>query len=77
MVQNKLFICKEFHIQPSEIGRLPFYEYEYILEDINNYQKHQQEDEENRNKEYSEMYNNFKVPNMNQMQMPKIDIPKL
>ena len=30
LVRNKLNICKEYHIQPSEIDRMPFYEYEHI-----------------------------------------------
>ncbi len=35
MVRNKLHICKEYHVQPSEIDSIPWYEYEFIIEDIN------------------------------------------
>ena len=42
LVKNKLLICKEFKIQPSEIDRLVFFEYEYMLEDIKEYQKEKQ-----------------------------------
>lgn len=76
LVQNKLFICKEFHVQPSEIDRMPFYEYEYILEDIDNYQKRQQKDEEARAQEYNAMQSQMKMPNMNSFKMPKVEIPK-
>ena len=34
LVRNKLFICKEWHVQPSEIDKMPYYEYEQILEEI-------------------------------------------
>ena len=30
LVQNKLFICKEWHIQPSEIDRMFYYDDQYL-----------------------------------------------
>jgi len=39
LVRNKLLICKEYNIQPSELDRMAFYEYEQILEEINIIQK--------------------------------------
>jgi sortase (surface protein transpeptidase) len=77
LVQNKFVICREYHIQPSEIDRMLMFEYEYLLEDIKKYNKQQEEqrkkDEEN---------HQFRQPNMSQMMsqaqssMPKISIPK-
>ena len=52
LVKNKLFICKEYHIQPSEIDRMVYFEYEYILEDI----KKEQKEAEKRNKEDEKKY---------------------
>ena len=79
LVRNKLNIAKEYHIQPSEIDRMPFYEYEYMLEDINADIKEQ----EKRQKEEEKKYGNISTPNYNQMMsnmsksMPKMSIPKL
>ena len=77
LVQNKFVICREYHIQPSEIDRMLMFEYEYLLEDIKKYNKQQ---EEQRKKD--EESHQFRQPNMNQMMsqaqssMPKISIPK-
>jgi len=77
LVQNKFVICREYHIQPSEIDRMYMFEYEYLLEDIKKYNKQQ---EEQRKKD--EQKHNYKTPNMNQMMsnahnsIPKISVPK-
>lgn len=76
MVRNKLYICKEYHIQPSEIDVLPFYEYEYILEDIETMQKEQEKEQENQKEMFNDMQSNYKMPSMNNFNMPKIEIPK-
>ena len=81
LVKNKLYICKEWHIQPSEINKLPFYEYEWILEYINEDHKEQ----EKRSKEEEKQYDSMKkgMPNMNNMMkgyqqptLPKVSLPK-
>ena len=35
LVRNKLNISKEYHFDPYYIDSLPYYEYEWIIEDIN------------------------------------------
>ena len=88
MVRNKLFICKEWHIQPSEIDKMPYYEYEQILEAINIVQK----DEEKRRKEEEKQYKGMNsmnpksmmnsmsrsMPsfNTNSFKMPTVSMPK-
>lgn len=82
LVRNKTVIARDYHIQPSEIDRMVFFEYEYILEDINEERKEQ----EKRNKEDEKKYGNLgKTPNYNSImrgmsnnmpQMPKIPTPK-
>ena len=81
LVKNELYICKEWHIQPSEINKLPFYEYEWILEYINEDHKEQ----EKRSKEEQKQYDSMKkgMPNMNnimkgyqQPTLPKVSLPK-
>jgi hypothetical protein len=80
LVQNKFVICREYHIQPSEIDRMQMFEYEFLLEDIRAYNK-QQEDQRKKDEQ-----NQPGIPNVNsymnsmkqQMpQMPKISMPKL
>ena len=83
MVKNKLIIARDYHIQPSEIDELVFFEYEYILEDITKEQK----EAEKKNKEEQKQYSGpGKVPNYNQISsslsrsmpsLPRITIPKL
>ena len=87
MVRNKLLLCKEYHLQPSEIDRFVYYEYEWILEEINVLQKQQEED----NKAQQEQYDNMKqsmnmnamtnsmrnsMPKMGDMKMPTINMTK-
>ena len=83
MVRNKLIICKEYNIQPSELDRMAYYEYEQILEEINIIQK----DEEKRQKEQEKQYNsqsfnpnsmmNSMKNSMPKMSMPNMSIPKM
>ena len=79
LVKNKIFIAKEWHIQFSEIDRLPFYEYEWILEEINIIQKQQEEKNKEEEKKYANMQNSFKQPSFNipKMNMPSLNMPKI
>lgn len=88
MVRNKLYICKEWHIQPSEINVMPFYEYEQILQEINIVQKEQEKRQQQQEKQQnsmmkgfnpSTMMNSFRntTNNLPGMKMPTIHIPKL
>ena len=43
---------KEYHLQPSEIDRMVYYEYEWILEEINVLQKEQEKHNESQQKEF-------------------------
>lgn len=76
MVRNKFVIAREFHIQPSEIDKMVFFEYEWLLEDINEFVKQQEKQQKEDNKA-------FNMPNMNKMMsdmkssVPKINVPKL
>ena len=75
-------------MQPSEIDKFPFYEYEWILEEIKILQKEQEKQQEQNDKGLgplsgmnpSKMMNNMtsgmKMPNMSSMSMPKMSIPK-
>ena len=82
LVLSKLGICREYHIQPSEILRMPYYQYEIILEEIKVIQKQQEEQSNQQQKDYDSMKNKYNpssimkgMGNMN-MNMPKVSIPK-
>ena len=81
LAKSKLLICKEFHVQPSEVMKLVFFEYEYMVEDIKEIQKEresQQEAEEKQNAQLArQMKNpaaNYKLPNYSQA-IPKVSMP--
>lgn len=84
LVKNKLYICRDWHMQPSEIDKMVYFEYEQILEEINDFNKEQ----EKRNKQEQQQYDKMmqqsrKNANYNQMYknaqstLPKVHIPKL
>lgn len=82
LVKNKLYISKEWHIPPTEVDKMVYYEYEWVLDEINEHNKEQ----EKRSKEEQKQYDSMKqsMPNMNNihnqmtknMSLPKISIPK-
>jgi hypothetical protein len=82
LAKSKLYICKDWHIQPSEIDKLPYYEYEWMIEYINEDYKEQEKRSKEEQKQYDSMKNG--MPNMNnimkgyqQPTLPKISLPKL
>jgi len=86
LVQNKLFICKEWNIQPSEIDRMFFYEFELIKKEISTVQKEQEKQQKEQEKQYSSMQksmnpnsmmNSMKnMPGMQMPSLPKISMPR-
>lgn len=83
LVKSKLFICRDYHVQPSEIDRLPFFEFEIMCGEIKEMAEKQQEDNEKQREQMPGM------PNVNKMmsnigrnvtssmpKMPTISIPK-
>lgn len=77
LLRNKLHICKDYHIQPSEIDRMPYYEYECLLEDINAYVKEEEERQKKEQESYNEQRNSFKMPSMNSIKPPSFTMPKI
>ena len=76
LAKNKLFICKEYHYSPEYIDKLPFYEYEWLIEDINEMRK--QEEEERKKQEKNNPYGGYKPPTMpSAPQLPKLSRPKI
>ena len=77
--KTKLYICKDYHIQPSEIMKLPYYEYEYILENIHEIEKKEEEKQKQEEKQQQNMENNMNpgkmIGNISNS-MPTVKIPK-
>lgn len=76
LIKNKVGLSKNFNIAPSEIDRMYYWEYEYMLDEVNNNIKSENEKSEKENQKY----NNFNTSSMMRnakSQMPKINIPKM
>lgn len=76
-VRNSLFICREYHIQPSEILRMPYWIYEEYLANIKDIQKKEEKEQKDQDKRYNSMMPKMpSIPKMSAPTMPKISIPK-
>lgn len=74
MVQNQLFLAKEYNISPTEILNMMFFEYEIYLSNVKEIQRKEQEEQKKRDRE--QRLATPKMPAMPKMSMPKISIPK-
>ena len=76
-VRNSLFICREYHIQPSEILRMPYWIYEEYLANIKDIQKKEEKEQKDQDKRYNSMMPKMpSMPKMSAPAMPKISIHK-
>ena len=76
-VRNSLFICREYHIQPSEILRMPYWIYEEYLANIKDIQKKEEKEQKDQDKRYNSMMPKMpSMPKMSAPARPKISIPK-
>ena len=73
LAKNKLFICKDFNYSPEYIDKMPFYEYEWLIQDINEFRKKEDEERKKQEKEQG----GYKAPKMPSMpKIPTVSIPK-
>lgn len=70
LIKNKVALAKNFYISPSEIDRLYYWEYEYLLEEVNANIKAENERQEKENGKYGDMNPRSMMRNANSM-MPK------
>ena len=88
LTKNKLFICKEYHIQPSEIDRMQFWEYEWYTDEIKEITKEQEKQQKQQEKEQNAMMGSMNpssmmrnvqssMPNIAASKMPTINMPKI
>lgn len=83
LTKNKLFICKEYHIQPSEIDKMQFWQYEWFTDEIKEITKEEEKRQKEQEKQQQSMQSSFNpntmmrnmqssIPKMPSIQMPKI-----
>ena len=70
LIKNKVGLAKNFYIAPSEIDRMYYWEYEYMLDEVNNNIKAENERQEKENAKYGDMSPKSMMRNA-QSQMPK------
>lgn len=84
LVQNKVSLVRNFHIQPSEIDRMPYWEYEYFLKFANEQIKEENKQQEEQSEGYdmdsmkrsaNSMMKQPKMPSM--PKMPSFSMPKI
>lgn len=68
LVRDKVVIVKEFYIQPSEIDRMPMWEYEMVREEIMKHLKEREQENEKQQKGYDP--SSYKMPKMPQYKTP-------
>ncbi len=86
LTKNLLFICKEYHVQPSEIHKMQFWQYEWMTDEIKEITKEQEKQREQQEKEHasmkssvnpgSMMRNMQSSMNVSMPKMPTISMPK-
>ncbi len=82
LVLNKVHICRNWHIQPSEIERMPYWEYEIARQEIEEVTKRENKQQEEESDKYSSkgieksassmMKGVPKIPKMSMSSMPKL-----
>lgn len=75
-ISNKAALAKNFHIQPSEIDKMPMWEYELFMTNINNMVKQENDEQQKEMGKYN--INDYKKMASNkQSKIPKPNIPKI
>ena len=65
-VRNDLYLAREYHIQPSELRQMPYWIYEYYIEEVHDTAKKEAKEREDQEKQQQNMMP--KMPTMSQMQ---------
>ena len=83
-VKTTLYIGKEYNLSRSEILKMPYFEYEMILEEINAIQKEQEKRNKEQEKDQSKLMKQYNpasmmnnINNNMNMSMPKVNMPKI
>jgi hypothetical protein len=71
-----MFLSKEYNIALSEIRALPYFKYEWILEEAQADNKEAARRQEAQEKEMQSMRSNYKMPSYSPPKMPKMSVPR-
>lgn len=85
LIKIKAQLCKEFHISPLEIDKLPFWEYELFMKELSNLVQEQNEEQQAQMDKYhvNDAMKMANPKNMNKMmnpqmpKMPTVSMPKI
>ena len=70
LVQSKAWLLKNYHLQPSEVNNMDLWEWQLLIDEINDLNKHEQKEQKEQESKYKEQY---KMPSMKLPQgMPKV-----
>lgn len=73
MVQNKINLSRYFHIAPSEIELMPYWEFELIIKTANENIERENEEKNKENGSYSQRkFQNPKLPKLPSYPQPKM-----
>lgn len=77
LVVNKVNICKNFYIQPSELERMPYWEYEMTLKECERIADEEKKRQEEENKAYGNSSSPRNYQNQVNRMMSHSNIPKM
>jgi len=78
LVQNKVVVCKNFHIQPSELECMPYWEYEMTLQECQKIADEEKKQEENQGGAGAESYSKYRKQTESMMKGPRMpSVPKM
>lgn len=78
LIKNKASLAKNFHIQPSELDKMPMWEYEIFMNSINDMVTKENEDQQKEMDKYNiEDYKNMANPKNLQKSYQTPKIPKM
>ena len=77
LIANKAILCKDpFCLQPSEIDKMRYWEYETFMDVVNKRIKEENKQNEEQQKQYGSM-NPKSMMSQAQKSMPKVSMPKM
>ena len=75
LITNKVHLAKNFHIQPSEIDKMPMWEYEIFMKTLNEVVKEENKKQKGEMDKYD--INSYKkMANPTMPKMPSMNMPK-
>lgn len=72
LVQSKAWLLKNYHLQPSEVEKMPVWEWQLFVDEISRMIKEEEEERKKQEKKYQSQYKqpSFKTPSISGV--PKI-----